>query len=89
MNESLQKDTVSDTEKIQRRKMRLKRYMTRHKTMCVTLNTEKDNDILSWLGEQENRSEAIREALKQTIRDQKMKNVFVAQTKGGEFWEEE
>ncbi len=71
MNKSLQKDIVTENEKIKRRRASSKTYMGRHKTMCVTLSKERDNDILSWLDKQENRSEAVREALKDHIMKEK------------------
>ena len=43
---------------------RQKRYMERHKTLCVTLNKSDDADIIDWLDKQENRSESVREALR-------------------------
>lgn len=91
MNTSLQKDIITPTERIERSRSRSKKYMTRHKTMCVTLSKENDNDILDWLGEQENRSEAVREALKKMIKEQKMRKAFKLEItpKGTTIWEEE
>lgn len=43
------------------------RYMERHKTLCVTLDKKNDADILSWLGSQHNRSQAVRKALREVI----------------------
>lgn len=40
-----------------------KKYMRAHRMLSVLLDTENDKDIILWLGEQENRSEAVRRAL--------------------------
>lgn len=60
MNEALKKN-----EKYQ------KRYMKRHKMLCVLLDNEKDKDIISWLGKQENASESVRRILRAWITDKK------------------
>lgn len=57
MNAELQKDTGA-------RKRAMKRYMSRHQTMCVTLSMKDDADIIAWLNKQKNRSAAIRAVLK-------------------------
>lgn len=44
-----------------------KKYMDRHKMLCVLLDTKDDKDIISWLGKQENRSEAVRRAIRADI----------------------
>lgn len=44
-----------------------KKYMEKHQTLCVTLSKENDKDIIEWLGKQENRSQAVREALREKI----------------------
>ena len=64
MNTALQKDIYTEEERRNVRKKHLLKYMSRHKTMCVTLSDENDSDILDWLDRQENRSESIRKALK-------------------------
>lgn len=46
------------------RRVYLKKYMMRHRTLCVTLDNDSDSDIISWLDAQENRSQAVREALR-------------------------
>ena len=89
MNETLQKDIVTENEKIKRRRASSKTYMVRHKTMCVTLSREKDNDILSWLDKQENRSEAVREALKDHIMKEKYQIAYPKILIGGKAIEEE
>ena len=60
MNESLKKN-----EKYQ------KRYMKRHKMLCVLLDNENDKDIISWLKTQENASQSVREILRAWITDKK------------------
>ena len=60
MNEALKKN-----EKYQ------KRYMKRHKMLCVLLDNEKDKDIINWLKTQENASESVRRALRAWITDKK------------------
>jgi len=68
MNTSLQKDIgLSEEERITRRRASAKRYMSRHQTMCVTLNEERDRDIIQWLDLQDNRAEAIRHVLRTYI----------------------
>lgn len=62
MNESLKKN-----EKYQ------KRYMRRHKMLTTLLDNEKDQDIINWLNKQENRSEAVREAIRAFIGKEKDK----------------
>ena len=60
MNEALKKN-----EKDQ------KRYMKRHKMLCVLLCNEKDKDIIDWLRMQENASESVRKVLRAWIADKK------------------
>jgi hypothetical protein len=60
MNEALKKN-----EKYQ------KRYMKRHKMLCVLLDNENDKDIISWLRTQENASESVRKVLRAWITDKK------------------
>ena len=43
------------------------RYMERHQTLCVTLDKESDADIIRWLSSQQNRSVAVRKALREVI----------------------
>lgn len=56
MNEALKKN-----EKYQ------KRYMKRHKMLCVLLSNENDKDIIDWLRTQENASESVRKVLRAWI----------------------
>ena len=44
-----------------------KKYMDKHKMLCVLLDTKNDKDIIQWLGKQENRSEAVRRAIRADI----------------------
>lgn len=44
-----------------------KKYMQNHKMLTLLLDNEKDEDIISWLGKQENRSEAVRMAIRSCI----------------------
>ena len=44
-----------------------KRYMDRHRMLCVLLDGKNDKDIISWLETQENRSQAVREALRKEV----------------------
>lgn len=62
MNEALKKN-----EKYQ------KRYMKRHKMLCVLLSNENDKDIIDWLRMQENASESVRRALRSSIEHQERK----------------
>lgn len=48
-----------------KQKVYQKKYMDRHRMLCVLLNKEKDKDIIEWLQKQENQSEAVREALRE------------------------
>lgn len=48
-----------------------KKYMDRHRMLCVLLDSKNDKDIISWLETQENRSQAVREALRETMADDK------------------
>lgn len=41
------------------------KFRGKNKAYCFNLNTIKDKDLIKWLEEQENRSEAIREALRE------------------------
>ena len=45
------------------------KYMERHQTLCVTLDKKNDADIIEWLDKQENRSQAVRTALKGVIHE--------------------
>ena len=44
-----------------------KKYMKRKRMLSVLLDPKDDKDIISWLGKQENRSEAVRRAIRQNI----------------------
>ena len=44
-----------------------KKYMDRHRMLCVLLDSKNDKDIISWLEKQENRSGAVREALRKEV----------------------
>ena len=44
------------------------KYMERHQTLCVTLDKEKDADIIGWLDMQDNRSQAVRSVIKDFIK---------------------
>lgn len=63
MNEALKKP--KKPEKYQ------KRYMQKHKMLCVLLDNEKDKDIINWLKTQENASKSVREALRSWIKAKK------------------
>lgn len=41
-----------------------KKYMKRHKMVCVNLDKKEDGEIIRWLDKKDNRSNAIRRALK-------------------------
>ena len=57
MNEALKVDRTI-------KKNYAKKYMERHRTLCVTLDNESDSDIIRWLETQENRSQTVREILR-------------------------
>lgn len=59
-------DALKKNEKYQ------KRYMKRHKMLCVLLSNENDKDIINWLRTQENASESVRRALRSSIEYQEM-----------------
>ena len=44
-----------------------KKYMRSHKILTLLLDREKDSDILRWLKTKENRSEAVRSAIRKEI----------------------
>lgn len=54
-------DALKKNEKYQ------KRYMKRHKMLCVLLDNEKDKEIIEWLKAQENASESVRKVLRAWI----------------------
>lgn len=54
-------DALKKNEKYQ------KRYMKRHKMLCVLLDNEKDKEIIEWLKAQENASESVRRVLRSWI----------------------
>lgn len=60
MNEALKKN-----EKYQRR------YMKRHRMLCVCLDKKKDKDIVDWMNAQENISESVKKALRIQIKGEK------------------
>lgn len=51
------------------RKKYLKKYMERHTTLCVTLDNSSDKDIIDWLSAQQNRSQAVRGALREVANE--------------------
>lgn len=54
-------------EALKKRPKYQKRYMQKHKMLCVLLDNEKDKDIINWLKTQENASKSVREALRSWI----------------------
>ena len=44
-----------------------KRYMQKHRMLCVCLDKEKDEDIIEWMNEQASISDAVRRALRDHI----------------------
>lgn len=58
-------------EALKKRPKYQKRYMQKHKMLCVLLDNEKDKDIINWLKTQENASQSVREALRSWIRAKK------------------
>ena len=69
MNPTLiRKAPRTESERILQHREHEKEYMKRHKTMCVTLSKEKDSDILAWLETKENKSDAVRQALRASLR---------------------
>ena len=55
-------DALKKNEKYQ------KRYMERHRMLCVLLDKEKDKDIIDWIGKRENVSESVRQALRTWVK---------------------
>ena len=45
-----------------------KRYMKRHKQICVCFDREKDKDIVNWLESQDNISKRVKDILRQAIK---------------------
>lgn len=62
MNNKLKKDGQKKQAEYQ------KKYMARHKTVCINLDKTEDGEIIRWLEKQENKSKAIRAALREAIR---------------------
>lgn len=54
-------------EALKKRPKYQKRYMQKHKMLCVLLDNEKDKDIINWLKTQENASKSVREVLRSWI----------------------
>ena len=50
-----------------------KRYMRSHKIITLLLDNKRDADILDWLSKQENRSEAVRSAIRNEITYKEMR----------------
>lgn len=44
-----------------------KKYMHKHMMLTTLLDNKRDADIIDWLSKQENRSEAVREAIRAFI----------------------
>ena len=64
MNELLKKEISTPSQRIKKRRAYAKKYMSNCKTLCVTLNSKRDSDILEWLDSLENRSDTVREVLR-------------------------
>lgn len=47
-----------------------KRYMRSHKIMTMILDNEKDADILAWLDDKPNKSEAVRELIRKEVNNE-------------------
>lgn len=58
-------------EALKKRPKYQKRYMQKHKMLCVLLDNEKDKDIINWLKTQENASKSVREVLRSWTRAKK------------------
>lgn len=58
-------------EALKKRPKYQKRYMQKHKMLCVLLDNEKDKDIINWLKMQVNASKSVREALRSWIKAKK------------------
>ena len=52
---------------ISKQKVYQKKYMNSHRMLSVLLDEKNDKDIITWLGEQENRSESVRRAIRADI----------------------
>ena len=46
---------------------RLKKTASSQKIICISLNTEDDADIIRWINQQDNKSEAVRRAIRADI----------------------
>lgn len=46
-----------------------KRYMEKHKMLCVLLDKEKDADIIAWLARQQVASDTVRRVLRLHINE--------------------
>lgn len=64
MNKLLKKETSTPAQKLKKRRGYAKKYMSNCRTLCVTLNNDRDADILEWLDSLENRSDTVREVLR-------------------------
>ena len=60
MNNRLKKDTG-------KQKDYQKKYMAKHQMLCINLDKKEDKDIIRWLNHQENKSKAVRRALRESI----------------------
>lgn len=58
-------------EALKKRPKYQKRYMQKHKMLCVLLDNERDKDIINWIKTQENASKSVREALRSWIKAKK------------------
>ena len=76
MNKDLQKDIITPSERINKRRGYSKKYMARHQTMCVTLAKDADADIIAWLEDQENKSVAVREIIRKHIANEKIAQLW-------------
>lgn len=44
-----------------------KNYMKNHTKVCISLDNKEDADIIKWLKEQKNRSEAVRKSIRERM----------------------
>lgn len=59
MNNKLKKDT--------KRADYQKKYMEKHRALCINLDKKEDANIIRWLDKQSNKSKAVREALREAV----------------------
>ena len=53
-----------------------KKFISKHKSFTVNLEYDRDADVIKWLSSQDNKSNAIRKALRKAAENDKRRGIY-------------